>query len=192
MRTLHHLPLSPACREVRLALAEKKLEAQLLGEESWADGDAFLRLNPAGTVPILVEEDGFAVPDRAAILEYLEESYPAPALLPGGPRARSEIRRLMVWFDTKFTGEVSQPVLYEKVDKRLLRLGPPDMGVVRAALARLREHLDYVSVLIDVRRWLAGEEFSYADVAAAPLVPRLSRRCALGPPRGGARVVCEG
>ena len=74
MRTLHHLPLSPACREVRLALAEKKLETQLSGEESWADGEAFLRLNPAGTVPILVEDNGAAVAKRAAILEYLEDA----------------------------------------------------------------------------------------------------------------------
>lgn len=167
MRTLHHLPLSPACREVRLALAEKKLEAQLLGEESWADGEAFLKLNPAGTVPILVEEDGFSVPDRAAILEYLEDAYPAVPLLPGGPRGRSEVRRLMAWFDAKFSHEVSTPVLYEKVDKRLLRLGAPDMNAVRAALTHLREHLEYLATLIEARRWLAGDELSYADIAAA-------------------------
>lgn len=167
MRTLHHLPLSPACREIRLLIAEKKLDVTLLGEEAWGTGEDILTLNPAGTVPILVEDDGTAIAERAAIVEYLEEVYPTPALIPGGPRARAEVRRLAQWFAEKFNQEVSAPLLYEKLDKRLLRLGPPDMTAVRQALDRLQGHLDYVGALADQRRWLAGDEISLADLAAA-------------------------
>jgi glutathione S-transferase len=167
MRLLYHLPLSPFCREVRLVLGEKKLEASLVSSEAWADGEAFLALNPAGTVPVLIEEDGAAVADRGAIVEYLEEVYPSPALIPGGPRARAEVRRLVGWFDGKFSGEVSTPVLYEKIDKRELGLGPPEMLTVRRALDLLQDHLQYIGRLTESRRWLAGEEVSLADLAAA-------------------------
>lgn len=167
MRFLHHLALSPACRTVRLLLAEKKLDCVLLGEEAWGDGEPLLKLNPAGTVPILVEEDGRPVAEPNAIVEYLEEAYPQPGLLPGDPHARAEIRRLCAWFDTKFAREVSEPLLYERVDRRLLRLGPPDMTQVRAALERLGDHLGYVGALVEARRWLAGDAMSLADLTAS-------------------------
>ena len=167
MRLLYYLPLSPFCREVRLVLAEKRLEASLMGSEAWADGEAFLAVNPAGTVPVLIEDDGAAISDRGAIVEYLEEVYPVPSLLPGGPRARAEVRRLVGWFDIKFAAEVSTPVLYEKIDKRELGLGPPEMLAVRQALERLDGHLHYIGRLAEARRWLAGEEVSLADIAAA-------------------------
>jgi glutathione S-transferase len=167
MRMLYYLPLSPFCREVRLVLAEKKLEASLMGSEAWADSEAFLALNPAGTVPVLIEDDGTAIAERGAIVEYLEEVYPSPSLIPGGPRARAEVRRLVGWFDVKFAAEVSTPVLYEKIDKRELGLGPPEMMTVRQALERLDGHLQYVGRLAEARRWLAGEEVSLADIAAA-------------------------
>lgn len=167
MRLLYNLPLSPFCREVRLVLAEKKLEASLVGSEAWADGEAFLELSPAGTVPVLIEDDGTAIPERGAIVEYLEEAYPNPSLIPGGPRARAEVRRLVAWFDVKFAAEVSTPVLYEKIDKRELGLGAPDMTGVREALGRINGHLAYIGRLVEARRWLAGEDVSLADIAAA-------------------------
>ncbi len=166
MRTLYHLPLSPFCREIRLILAEKKLEAALKGAEGWDDEAAFLALNPAGTVPILVEEDGTAIAERGAIAEYLEEVYPAPALIPGGPRARAEVRRLVAWFDSQLNAEVTGIVLYEKLDKRELGLGSPNMDVVREALTRMKPHLDYIARLVEQRSWLAGDELSLADLAA--------------------------
>jgi len=167
MRTLYHIPLSPGCRTVRLVLAEKKLETVLAGEASWPDSDVFLALNPAGSVPVLVEEDGAPVVEQGPIVEYLEEAYPLPALLPGGPRARAEIRRLVAWFDGKFAGEVTSPILMERVDKRALRLGPPDMDAIRVALERLNSHLDYIGRLCEQRNWLAGDELSLADLAAS-------------------------
>jgi glutathione S-transferase len=166
-RTLYHLPLSPACREIRLMLAEKKLEAMLIGEGNWPDGDEFLRMNPAGTVPVLTEEDGTAIAERDPIVEYLEEAYPMPPLLPSGAKPRAEIRRLAAWFDGKFAQEVSQPILFERVDKRQLRLGSPDMNVVRTALERLSDHLGYIGSLCEARKWLGGDELSVADLTAA-------------------------
>lgn len=171
MRQLYHLPISPACRKVRLVLAEKNLGFEMIEERDWERRHEFLALNPAGEVPVLIEENGTVVSGGLAISEYLEETVPEPKLLPGDAEARAETRRLVDWFDRKFAAEVSDGLIFEKVTRRFLSVaeggGAPDMTVVRAALYNLRYHLDYISYLMEERRWLAGEEMTLADLAAA-------------------------
>ncbi|MED5360607.1 MAG: glutathione S-transferase N-terminal domain-containing protein, partial [Pseudomonadota bacterium] len=58
MRTVYHLWLSPFCRKVRIVLAEKGLEFDMQVEKLWERRDEFLALNPAGDLPVLIEEDG--------------------------------------------------------------------------------------------------------------------------------------
>ena len=101
MRVLYHLWLSPPCRKVRIALTEKNLPFEMQFEKVWERRDAFLALNPAGEVPVLVEEDGTPIADSVAIVEYLEDAYPERPLLGITPAARAEVRRLSLWFDIK-------------------------------------------------------------------------------------------
>jgi glutathione S-transferase len=105
MRRLYHQPLSPFCRKVRLVLAEKKIEVELVEEPTWERRMDFLRLNPAGKVPVLKIDD-LVLADSTAIFEYLEETCPEPPLLPRNPALRAEARRLTAWFDDKFHNEV--------------------------------------------------------------------------------------
>ena len=110
MRILHHWPLDPWSRQVRLALAEKKLDFEVEYQRFWDGPDDLLALNPTGLPPVLVEETEkgrTALCETRAILEYLEETHPEPALLPGGPADRAEARRLAAWFDVKFSAEVN-------------------------------------------------------------------------------------
>jgi glutathione S-transferase len=167
MRTLYHLPLDPGSRKVRILLGEKRLEATLKTEKIWERREIFLRLNPAGEVPVLVEEDGTSIPGAGVIAEYLDEAYPEPAMIGTNPLDRAETRRLVDWFDVKFDHEVSAHLLEEKVLKRFLGLGHPDSAAVRAGHANIHYHLDYVAWLCDRRRWLAGDDFTLADIAAA-------------------------
>jgi len=167
MRILHHLWLSPSSRKVRLVLDEKGLEYDMKVEREWERREEFLALNPAGKVPVLIEEDGTVLADSNAICEYLEDGYPSPALIDGTPYERAEIRRIVAWFDDKFDREVSDNLLYEKVMKRFLGLGAPDSEAIRAGSANLRTHLDYIAYLTVERNYLAGDEFSLADIAAA-------------------------
>lgn len=62
MRTLYHLPLSPFSRKVRLVLAEKRLPYDARTEKVWERRAEYLELNPAGTVPTLVEDNSLAIP----------------------------------------------------------------------------------------------------------------------------------
>jgi glutathione S-transferase len=167
MRTLYHQWLCPFSRKVRLVLREKKIDFELEEEPVWDPREEFLALNPAGEVPVLVEPDGSAIPDSVAICEYLEESFREPPLLPGDAFARAEARRLVAWFDLKMYREVTGPLGAEKVDKRLRMRSTPDSGAIRGALGKIHDHLGYIGWLAEHRRWLAGAEFSLADLAAA-------------------------
>ncbi len=167
MRQLYHLPIDPACRKARMALGEKKLDYTLVSEKIWERRDEFLRLNPAGEVPVLSEPDGVVVVGAGPIGEYLEEVYPDVPLLGGDPAARAETRRLVAWFEEKFDREVTRMLVDEKVMKRFLRLGEPNMAAIRAGLANIHHHLSYISWLVERRRWLAGDDLSLADLTAA-------------------------
>jgi glutathione S-transferase len=167
MRRLYHFCLQPASRKLRILLKEKGLEFELLVENPWERRDAFLALNHAGEVPVLVEDDGTALADPAAIAEYVEELHPAPALLGGTPLARAEARRLVGWFDGKFNREVTAKLLDQKILRRLNGHGGPDSQAIRAGNSNIHTHLEYIGWLVDRRRWLAGADFSLADIAAA-------------------------
>lgn len=167
MRTLYHLWLSPFCRKVRIALAEKGLEVDLKAENLWERRDEFVAMNPAGEVPVLVEDDGLTLSDSNAICEYLDETFPDTPLYPGDAVARAEIRRLVAWFDGKFNREVTENLVGEKIMKRFLRLGEPDSRAIRAGRANIQVHLQYIAWLTERRTWLAGDTFSLADITAA-------------------------
>jgi glutathione S-transferase len=166
MARLFHVPLSPFCRKVRLSLAEKKIEVELVEERYWEADPDFLRRNPAAKVPVL-RLDGIMMAESAAICEYLEETRPEPRLLPEDPVQRLEVRRLVSWFDDKFHHEVTSKLLYERVNKKVMKRGYPDSSNVKAGAKAIKYHLDYMAWLLDHRRWLAGDVMTLADFAAA-------------------------
>lgn len=167
MRALYHLWLHPFSRKVRVALTEKQLEFDLRLEKIWERRTEFLSMNPAGDVPVLVEPDGTTLANSWVICEYLEEVYPDINLLGHDPVQKAETRRLIGWFDTKFNREVTDNLVGEKLMKRMLKLGEPHGPSIRAGHANIHYHLDYIGYLTEKRNWLAGEDFSLADITAA-------------------------
>jgi len=167
MRTLIHHPLSAPSRKLRVQFGEKRLEATLEVEKPWEQRPEFLAVNPAGEVPVLVEDDGSVLADATAIAEYIEELYPEPSLLGTTPAERAEVRRLVGWFDGKFWREVGRPLVEEKIMKRLTGAGGPDSAALRSGKTSIHPHLDYIGWLSLHRRWLAGDRFSLADITAA-------------------------
>jgi glutathione S-transferase len=175
MLTLFHHAFCPHSRFVRLALGELGLTAEPVEERVWERREDFLVLNPAGTIPVLVEEGQPAVPGADIIAEYLDETRGDELgdrrLLPRDTRSRVEVRRLMRWFNDKFFAEVSGPLTTERFFKRFMPVsaggGAPDTEAIRAALKNIRYHLAYVGWLVRTRDWLAGDRLSYADLAAA-------------------------
>jgi glutathione S-transferase len=150
------------------------MAVRLVEERVWERREAFLTLNPAGTTPVLVEEGHPPVPGAGTIAEFLDEVYGAGLdrrMLPQDTGERVEVRRLTSWFNEKFFAEVSGPLSTERFYKRHMPSdaggGAPDMTVIRAARTNIRYHLAYIGWLLRERDALAGEELSYADLAAA-------------------------
>ena len=168
MRTLYHLALSPFSRKVRVVLREKNLDFELKVEKVWERRPEFLAMNPAGTVPVLVDDKGTTIAESGVICEYLEEVYPGERNLIGETVAeRAEVRRLVAWFDQKFAREVTDNLLREKMMKKFLGLGEPNSSAIRAGYSNIHYHLDYIGWLTERRKFLAGDKYSLADVAAA-------------------------
>ena len=175
MAKLYHHPLDPHSRFVRLALAEYGVDPDLVEERAFERRREFLVLNPAGTLPVMVEEAGAIIPGAGPIAEYVDETRghasTARRLLPEDAAERIEVRRLLDWFNIKFFNEVSHWLVTEKVYKRFMPAeqggGAPEMELVRAARSNIRHHLRYIGYLVGRRKWLAGDALSYADLAAA-------------------------
>lgn len=169
-RVLHHFPLDPASRQVRLAMGEKRLAFAEAPERYWERPDSLRALNPSGMTPVLVEtENGerLTLCENRAILDHLEESSPEFPLLSSVPSERAEARRLLQWFDRKFDFEVNGLLLHEKMEKRLLGMGAPDLANMRRGREALRVHMRYIDSLLHDRNWLAGSTLSLADFCAA-------------------------
>ncbi|TMA68989.1 MAG: glutathione S-transferase family protein, partial [Deltaproteobacteria bacterium] len=104
MLKLYDYPDCPFCQKVRVVLAEKDLEYEKIfvdlrkQEQKLPD---FLRLNPYGKVPVLVDEDE-VIYDSTIIDEYLEEEYPLPRLMPEDSQGRGRVRMLEDYCDNSF------------------------------------------------------------------------------------------
>jgi glutathione S-transferase len=161
MITLYHHPFCPHSRFARLTLGEFGIEPELVEERSWERRREFLLLNAEGATPVLVEASAPSVPGAGVIAEFLDETR--------GMGLGD--RRLMAWFNVKFFNEVSNWLVTEKIYKRFMSPnqggGAPDMDAVRAARSNVRYHLHYIGHLIGARNWLAGDNLSFADLAAA-------------------------
>ena len=78
MRTLYQMPLSPFSRKVSFFLREKNIDFEIRNEPVWEKREKFIKLNPAGKVPVFIDDDGIAISESNAICEFIEEKNPEP------------------------------------------------------------------------------------------------------------------
>jgi stringent starvation protein A len=154
---LYDAPRCPYCARVRIVLAEKEVEFEVV-EVDLSDRPAWIYAkNPTGRVPVL-EEDGRPLPESAVIMEFLEERYPEPALLPSDPAERAAAR-LLVFRDDELTDPYYA-----------LRRGEEGAReAFEAALGRL-------DALLGERQFLGGAEYGLADIALVPWILRARDR----------------
>lgn len=174
MRLYWH-PFSIFPRRVRIALREK----QIACEEVEVDipGGAtrsaeFRKLNPFGQLPVL-EDEGLVVYESVAILEYLEERHPSPALLPRDRADRTRARQLLL-----ASGNYFAPPLKRWLARMFTPESTWDVADQERAVVELGEHFDILEPMLGTREYLVGV-FSLADVGYAPLVCDLEF-CGLG------------
>ena len=168
MLKLHYHPLSTYSRRVRIACFEKGIDVQLV-ELDMAKGahraPDYLRLNPYGRVPTL-EEDGFVLYESTAILGYLEETRPAPPLVPADARGRALVAMHMKLCDIQLarqTGTIIFP-------KRFLPKERWDEAAMAQAKKEIEKHLGIVEQQLAGKEWMVGERYSLVEVCYTPFV----------------------
>jgi len=151
--TLYDADRCPYCARARIALAEKGVEHDVV-EIDLTDRPAWIyEKNDTGRVPVL-EEDAWLLPESSVILEYLEERYPEPPLLPADAGERA-LARVLIFRHDDFT----KPYY-------ALRRGEEGAG------ERFDEQLARLDATLAARPWLTGREYGLADIAYVPWVLR--------------------
>ena len=159
------IPAVPLFAQGPAGAGEKGIAHELVRENPWERRDEFIDLNPAGETPVLVDSDGgITLIGSQPIVEYFEETVDRMPMIHGNAIARAEIRRLAQWFDEKLFREVVEPLMHERMRKRLVSRESPDTRV-REVMRIANGHLDYLDYLLDHRRWLAGR------ASASPISP---------------------
>jgi len=156
-------------------MGEYGLSCEFIEEKPWVRREEFLKLNPAGTLPVMLSEEGDSIVGGGVIGEFLDETIGSlqreNRLMPENSQKRAEVRRLVDWFLNKTEQEVHRYLVVERVYKHMMTKeeggGSPDAAIIRAGRANLKHHLQYVGWLAASRNWIAGTRFSCADLAAA-------------------------
>ena len=162
-------PLSPYAQKVKIALREKGVafETAVPGGIGigGAEGD-FLAANPRAEVPALVH-DGFAVFDSTIILEYVEETWPEPALLPATPAERARVRMIEDVVDTHL-----EAVNWGLGELRWFGRAQGPLGEKLAATAdqQVRGYFAWLERALGSNAWFNGAAFGWGDVSVTPYI----------------------
>lgn len=159
---------SPYVRKVRVVMAEKKLDYQLIVEDVWADETQIMTSNPLGKVPCLVMEGAEAVFDSRVIVEYLDTLSPVGKLIPTQGRERAEVK---TWealadgvLDAALLARMEATWRYRSDTERCQAWIDRQMRKIEASLKSMSQGLGE-------KPFCSGIHFSLSDVAVG---------CALG------------
>ena len=174
---------SPPTQKVKIALREKGLAFERALPEDFGVGrrdGAFAAANPRTEVPVLLPGDGPAIFDSTVILEYIEERWPEPPLLPVDPAARAAARMIEEVCDTQY-----EAVNWGFGELLWFRRAKGELADrLKAAAVRDTATLQgWLTERLGEADWFGRVQFGWADVAAAPMVNR-SVHYGLGPAAG--------
>ena len=169
MITLYEHPLSPYAQKVKIALREKGVDFSLATPDGMGSGGAggeFAAANPRAEVPTLID-GATAVFDSTIILEYIEDRWPSPAMLPAGAAERARVRMIEEVMDTHFEainwglGEISW---FRRAEGELAKT------LAANAARQTQGFFTWLERQLGDRAWFNGEAFGWGDLAVAPHV----------------------
>ena len=180
---LYGFPASPNTWKVRALAAQLgvPLEFEFVDLTKGAQHTpAYLAINPAGRTPTLVDGD-FKLWESNAIMAYLAGKT-ANSLWPNDPRARADIARWQFWSLAHWSGEACAPLLFNRLVKKLLNLGPADDAAVAKATDSFNKEAKMLDAHLAKQKFLAGDTLTIADfTVAAPLFYAKEAEMPLGP-----------
>lgn len=164
---------SPYVRKVRVVMAEKKLDYQLVLEDVWGE-DAILTANPLGKVPCLIMEGGEAVFDSRVIVEYVDTLSPVGKLIPPSGRERVEVRTWEALAD----GVCDAAILARLEATWGPREGARSDAWIERQMSRVHSALKAMSLGLGDKAWCSGNHFTLADVSVGVALAYLDFRFA--------------
>jgi len=178
MTTLYEHPLSPYAQKVKIALLEKGVKFDLQMPNLLGGDEEFARVSPRREVPALVD-DGNTIFDSTIILEYIEDRWPKPALLPAEPAARARVRMIEEMCDTYYEA-INWATFEIQIFKRATG------GLAEELLARASQQRKGANAWLERQLgdqpWFTGAQFGWGDLSAVPVV---AASAAVGDPPSG-------
>ncbi|MBN9542958.1 MAG: glutathione S-transferase family protein [Alphaproteobacteria bacterium] len=175
---LYYHSVCPKSRFVRILMQELDFEAEIKIEEYWKFRDNFLKINPAGDLPILVTKNEKTnkpqiITGIFAIFEYVIHHRQNNFLIDQNQYNMAEVRRLIEWCTVKMYNEVTMPLINEKIICYYRKDNSPNSQIIRNAKHNLNFHLEYLSMLLSENDWVAGNKISAADLFFASHISTL-------------------
>ncbi len=171
MITLYEHPLSAYAMKVKIALNEKGLEYRTELPAGMAKGHAagaFLSASPRAEVPALIDGD-FGIFDSTVMLEYLEDKWPSPPLLPVSPRDRARVRMIEDVMDTQY-----EPNNWGSFE--VLRYRRATGALAEKLVAFGKRNIEQLQGWLDAqlgdRPWFNGDGFGWGDLSVIPYLNR--------------------
>jgi len=145
------------CHRVRIVLAEKGINFEVVDVNPASPPEDLIELNPYGGLPVLVDRD-LVLYDSQVIMEYLDERFPHPPLMPVDPVSRGRTRMTLRRIQRDWDSLVDKIVVGQEIAQ---------------AAKELRESLTVVSPIFEQKPFFMSDEFSLMDCAVAPILWRL-------------------
>ena len=155
---------SPFSAPVRIAIYAKSLDIEIVAPPGGLRSAQYHAVNPLGTIPCLILGDGARLPESSVIMEYLEEKFPVPALLPKNPEARAQVRLLQRIGELHITAQTVE-----------LSQAPPNSEEGANRLTRLVRGLSALQGLLSGEPFAAGADLTLAECQLAPALFRVPR-----------------
>jgi glutathione S-transferase len=168
---LYGFPPSPNTWKVRAVAAHLGIPVELEFvdlSQGRQRAPEYLALNPTGRTPVLVDGD-FVLWESNAIMQYLADQKPN-RLWPNDARSRADIMRWQSWQLAHWSKEGCEPLIFQRLVKKLLNLGPPDEAAVAGGIEAFNREARVLEGHLVKRSYLVGSEVTLADFSvAAPL-----------------------
>lgn len=156
---------SPYVRKIRIVLAEKKIDCDLVLDSPWVEGNRVATVNPLGKIPVLVLDDESTLYDSRVIAEYLDTVAPNNRLIPASGRERISVKRWEALADGVLDAAVAAFLEAKRPD------GERSSSWIERQRGKVNQALKVMSDDLGEQPWCHGSSLSLADIAVG---------CALG------------
>ena len=173
MLILYELPLSPYAQKLKIALREKSVEFEARLPDGIGTGNSdgeFARYSPRGEVPLLVH-DGTPIFDSTVILEYIEDVWPTPPMLPSQPTDRARVRMIEDVMDTHveaITWGLGELFFFGRADE------PLKAEMLATAQSQARDYFSWLEAELGTNEWFNGAQFGWGDLSVIPYLNGLA------------------